>query len=248
MQQLQWVGVGSRSSAASLTARHGLQRAPDRHNWPMDSAWIDSATAWIGAHPVAAGALVFLIAFCDALVVLGIVVPALPLLLAAGALVGLGHVNGPYALAAAASGAFAGDFLSYWVGRRLGPGMRDRWPFSRYPQWLDRGETMFRRHDTKAIFIARFVGAIRPFVPAIAGMLQMPVRRYALPSPVASMAWAALFLLPGWVLGASYDAVSAVSDRQIWVMMALAAALARAWSAALSCWRRIADHTEARRS
>ena len=211
----------------------------------MDSAWIDSATAWIGAHPVAAGALVFLIAFCDALVVLGIVVPALPLLLAAGALVGLGHVNGPYALAAAASGAFAGDFLSYWVGRRLGPGMRDRWPFSRYPQWLDRGETMFRRHDTKAIFIARFVGAIRPFVPAIAGMLQMPVRRYALPSLVASLAWAALFLLPGWVLGASYDAVAAVADRLAWVLLTLAVALALAWAAVLYTWRWFADNTDA---
>ncbi|WP_052347307.1 bifunctional DedA family/phosphatase PAP2 family protein [Novilysobacter defluvii] len=211
----------------------------------MDSAWIESATAWIGAHPVAAGAVIFLIAFCDALVVLGIVVPALPLLLAAGALVGLGHVNGPYALAAAAAGAFCGDALSYWVGRRLGPGMRDRWPFSRYPQWLDRGETMFRRHDTKAIVIARFVGAIRPFVPAIAGMLQMPFRRYAVPSFVASIAWAALFLLPGWVLGASYDAVAAVADRVALVLLALAAALALAWALVLYTWRWFADNTDA---
>ena len=211
----------------------------------MDSAWIDSATAWIGAHPVAAGAVIFLIAFCDALIVLGIVVPALPLLLAAGALVGLGHVNGPYALAAAAAGAFCGDAFSYWVGRRLGPGMRDRWPFSRYPQWLDRGETMFRRHDAKAIVIARFVGAIRPFVPAIAGMLQMPLRRYALPSMLACIAWAGLFLVPGWALGASYEAVAAVADRVVLVLLALAAALGLAWALVLYTWRWFADNTDA---
>ena len=72
----------------------------------MEPAWIESATAWIAANPIAAGAAIFLIAFCDALVILGIVVPALPLLFAVGALVGLGHINGPYALVCATLGAF----------------------------------------------------------------------------------------------------------------------------------------------
>ena len=44
----------------------------------MEPAWLESATAWINANPVAAGLLVFLIAFCDALVVAGIIVPAPP--------------------------------------------------------------------------------------------------------------------------------------------------------------------------
>ena len=55
----------------------------------MTSGWFDSTIAWISAHPVAAGGLIFLIAFCDAIIVLGIVVPALPLLFAIGALIGL---------------------------------------------------------------------------------------------------------------------------------------------------------------
>src|SRR5690606_27284880 len=67
------------------------------HNRPMDSGWFDATLAWISAHPVAAGGLIFLIAFCDAIVVLGILVPALPLLFAIGALIGLGHIDGPYA-------------------------------------------------------------------------------------------------------------------------------------------------------
>src|SRR5688572_6090453 len=139
----------------------------------MESAWLESATAWISANPNAAGAVIFLIAFCDALVILGFFVPALPLLFAVGAMVGLGHVNGPYALVCATLGAFAGDGLSFWIGRRWGAQLRQRWPFSRYPQWLDRGESMFRRKGVQSIFIARFIGAVRPFVPAIAGMMHM---------------------------------------------------------------------------
>jgi membrane protein DedA with SNARE-associated domain/membrane-associated phospholipid phosphatase len=193
----------------------------------MESSWIEAATAWISAHPVAAGALIFLVAFCDAIIVLGIVVPALPLLFAVGAL-----------------GAFIGDGLSYWVGRRWGSQLRTRWPFARYPQWLERGEAMFRRHGMKSILIARFVGAVRPFVPAIAGMLDMPLRRYVLPSAVASVAWAAAFLAPGWVLGASYEAVAAVADRLALVLGALVVAVGLAWAGVLYTWRWFAVHAD----
>ncbi|GAA5081976.1 bifunctional DedA family/phosphatase PAP2 family protein [Lysobacter panacisoli] len=210
----------------------------------MEPAWIESATAWIAENPTAAGAVIFLIAFCDALVILGIVVPALPLLFAVGALVGLGHISGPYALACATLGAFVGDALSYWVGHRWGPQLRSRWPFSRYPQWLDRGEAMFRRHGTKSIVIARFVGAVRPFVPAIAGMLHMPLRRYALPSLGACIVWSLLFLAPGWVLGKSYDAVAAVADRLALVLGALVVAIALVWAVVLYTWRWFAAHAD----
>ena len=84
----------------------------------MDSGWFDATLAWISAHPVAAGGLIFLIAFCDSIVVLGIVVPALPLLFAIGALIGLGHIDGTYAVTCAALGAFMGDGIGYWVGHR----------------------------------------------------------------------------------------------------------------------------------
>lgn len=211
----------------------------------MNPAWLESITDWIGTHPIAAGALIFLIAFCDALVIVGIVVPALPLLFAAGALIGLGHVNGPYALVCAAAGAFAGDGLSYWFGRHLGPQrLRAHWPFLRYPQWLDRGETMFRRHGVKSILIARFVGAVRPFVPAIAGMLHMPVKRYAIPSAFAALVWAGLFLAPGWVLGASYDAVAAVADRLALALGGLAVAVALVWAMVLYSWRWFAQNAD----
>ncbi|RNF81896.1 bifunctional DedA family/phosphatase PAP2 family protein [Montanilutibacter psychrotolerans] len=210
----------------------------------MESAWIESATTWISANPTAAGALIFLIAFCDAMVILGIFVPALPMLFAAGTLVGLGHLNGPYALACSTLGAFVGDGLSFWIGHRWGPQLRQRWPFSRYPQWLDRGEVMFRRNGSRSIVIARFVGAVRPFVPAIAGMLKMPLRSYALPSLAACLAWSALFLAPGWILGASYDAVAAVADRLALVLGALVVAIALVWACVLYTWRWFAAHAD----
>ena len=210
----------------------------------MPSAWFDNAVAWISAHPVAAGGLIFLVAFCDALAVVGIVVPALPLLFAVGALVGLGHISGPYAIACAALGALLGDALSFWIGHRWGPHLREHWPFRRYPQLLDRGEALFRRHGSKGIVIARYVGAVRPFVPAVAGMLRMPLRRYLPASAFAALSWAAVFLAPGWMFGASYDAVAAVADRLVLALLALLAVLALVWAGVLYTWRWFADRAD----
>jgi membrane protein DedA with SNARE-associated domain len=206
---------------------------------------IDGSIAWISAHPVAAGGLIFLIAFGDALAVVGMVVPALPLLFAVGVLVGTGHVDGTYALACAALGAFTGDGLSYWVGHRWGYRLREHWPFRRYPQLLDRGERLFRRRGTGAIVIARHVGPVRPFVPAVAGMLGVRLRRYVPASLFAALTWAAAYLAPGWLLGASYDAVAAVADRLLLALVALLAMLALVWAAVLYTSRWFAHHADA---
>jgi membrane protein DedA with SNARE-associated domain/membrane-associated phospholipid phosphatase len=214
------------------------------HNPQMQNGGLDHIVAWIGAHPVAAGALIFLVAFCDSLIVVGIVVPALPLLFAIGTLIGLGHIDGPYALACAAAGAFVGDGLSYWIGHRWGPSLRQHWPFSRYPQLIDRGERLFRRHGSKGIVIARFVGAVRPFVPAVAGMLRMPLKRYIPASAFAAFSWAGVFLAPGWIFGASYDAVAAVADRLALVLLALGAVLALIWAIVLYTYRWFAGHAD----
>lgn len=192
----------------------------------MNSQTLDTLIAWIGQHPIAAGMVIFLVAFCDAVVILGFLVPALPILFAIGTLIGLGTLDGPYAIACAGLGAFCGDGLSYFLGRVHGERLRGVWPFSRYPNWLGQGETMLRRHGLKSILIARYVGAVRPLVPAIAGMLKMPVRRYVPASLVASLSWGAVFLIPGWAFGASIDLFAAVAGRLAIVVGALVASLA----------------------
>lgn len=211
----------------------------------MNSSWFDTLLAWISAHPIAAGAVIFAIAFCDAVIILGTLVPALPLLFAVGVLIGLGEISGPYALICAAAGALVGDATSYWVGHRWGPQLRGHWPFRKYPQLLDRGEVLFRRNALKSILVARYVGPIRPFVPAVAGMLRMPLRRYFAASGLAAMSWAALFLAPGWLLGQAYDAVAAVAGRLGLVLGLLLLVLALAWAGVLYTYRWFADHADA---
>ncbi len=211
----------------------------------MEASWFDNLLAWISAHPVAAGLVIFAIAFCDAVIILGAIVPALPLLFAVGVLIGLGEISGPYAVVCATLGALIGDATSYWVGHRWGQQLRTVWPFRKYPQLLDRGELLFRRNAWKSLFIARFVGPIRPFVPAVAGISRMPMRRYLVASGAACIAWAAAFLLPGWVLGHAYDAVAAVAGRLALVLGLMVVVLALAWALVLYTYRWFAAHADA---
>jgi len=185
---------------------------------------------------MAAGFVVFLIAFSDAVIILGAIVPALPLLFAIGVLIGLGEISGPYAVACAALGALAGDGVSFWVGWRWGQRLHTVWPFRRYPQLLERGERLFLRNALKSIFIARYVGAVRPFVPAIAGMAHWPLQKYLPASLAACLSWSVLFLAPGWLFGASWDAIAAVASRLLLVLGGLVAVFALGWFAVLSIY------------
>src|SRR5690606_8150991 len=211
----------------------------------MNSSWMEATLAWIGEHPLLAGVVIFAIAFCDALIIVGAVVPALPLLFAVGVLIGMGEISGPYAVASAALGALAGDAISYWVGLRWGDRLRGVWPFSRYPQLLERGENLFRRNAFSAILLARYVGAIRPFVPAIAGMARMPVRRYLVASGLACVSWGVLFLLPGCLLGLAHVAVAAVAGHLVVVLGLRLVVLALAWSVVLYTYRWFAAPADA---
>lgn len=191
----------------------------------MNSATLDALVAWIGAHPILAGVVIFLVAFCDAVVILGFAVPAAPILFAVGTLVGIGTIDATYAVLSAAAGAFCGDGVSYLFGHHYGDRLRRMWPFSRRPEWIEQGEVFFRRHGLKGIVIARYVGAVRPLVPAIAGMLHMRPLRYALPSGFASLTWALIFIAPGWIFGASIDLFSAIAGRLAIVLAILLALL-----------------------
>lgn len=210
----------------------------------MDASHWTALLDWITAHPLAAGLVIFLIAFCDALLIIGVVVPAAPLLFAVGTLVGLGHVDGVYAVACAALGAFCGDGVSYVAGRRYGDSLKLRWPFAQHPEWLARGDASFRRHGMKSLVIGRFVGAIRPFIPAIAGMLAMPAQRYAFATAVAALLWALAFLLPGWLFGASLDLVAAVAGRLAIVVALVLVLVAALWASVFYLWRWLVPHAE----
>ena len=209
----------------------------------MESFTFQGLLAWVSQHSPWAAPLVFFIAFSESLVVLGLVMPGAMLLFGAGALVGAGAIPLWPVMIAAALGAMAGDGLSYWLGRHYKAELRTVWPFRAYPTLVTRGVEFFHRHGGKSVAMARFVGPLRAIVPAVAGMLEMPVRRYVAINVLASVAWSPAYLLPGVAFGTSLQLASEVAGRLvIFLLLMLAVLWFTAWLLSRT-WRLLAPHT-----
>lgn len=169
--------------------------------------------AWIGAHPRASLVLLFLVAMTDALFLLGAFIPAAIVLFGMGALVALGSLElWPTALIAA-TGALAGDTLSFLIGRRYGERLfESRW-LRPYPDAVRGGRAFFARHGGKSVALARFLGPVRSITPALAGASHMSLWMFIAVDSAAALAWALVYLVPGVLFGASLGLAAEVASR-----------------------------------
>ncbi len=122
------------------------------------------------------------VSFAESLAVVGTFVPSAIALFCAGVLVGHGALPSLPTLAMAVAGAVAGDALSFEFGRHRGVRQRVLQLASRRTRWIVRAGQLVHRRGAASIFIARFAGALRAFVPLLAGMAGMArARFYAAP-------------------------------------------------------------------
>ncbi|MEA3292248.1 MAG: VTT domain-containing protein [Pseudomonadota bacterium] len=185
--------------------------------------WINALLEWVGLHPHLSGLAVGLLAFSESLAGVGLIVPGALGMFGFGALIATGAIDFWSVYAWATAGAVAGDWLSYWLGRRYHQQIRNRWPFRRHAEWLGQGEAFFRRHGGKSVFLGRYLGPLRPVIPVVAGMLDMPAGRFLLIDMVASLGWAPLYLLPGMAFGASLALAGEVAGRLALLVVLLVA-------------------------
>jgi len=180
---------------------------------------------WIAAHPLLAYLAVFIIAMSESLVVIGLLVPGAMLLFVTGALVAAGALPFWPTMAWAVAGAVTGDGISFWLGYHYQQHLRLKWPFNRHADWLARGENFFHRHGSMSIALGRFVGPVRPIIPAIAGMLGMKPALFFTVNIVSALFWAPVYLLPGIAFGTSLALAGQVAARLALLLVILLSAL-----------------------
>jgi undecaprenyl-diphosphatase len=167
------------------------------------SQWLDSLTLWLTANPQWLGLAIFLIAFLECLAIAGILVPGTLLLFAFAVLAGNGALTLSGTLALAYCGGLLGDLLSYATGRYFHQDIRRLPGLRHHPEWLAGAESYFQRYGIASLLVGRYIGPLRPMLPMIAGMFNMPFGRFVLVSLLASAGWVLAYLLPGWATGAA---------------------------------------------
>ncbi|MCG7909013.1 MAG: bifunctional DedA family/phosphatase PAP2 family protein, partial [Candidatus Thiodiazotropha taylori] len=181
---------------------------------------------WIGENPFWAGLSVFLVAFSESVAIVGLLVPGVIAMFGFGALIATGTLEFWPVFWWAVAGAVAGDSLSFWLGRHYQDGLRQIWPFSRYPETLHRGIRFFEKYGGKSVAIGRFFGPVRAIIPLVAGMMGMTPMRFLLANISSALVWAPAYLLPGIVFGASLELASEVTFRLVILLLLI---LALAW-------------------
>ncbi len=173
---------------------------------------------------------VFVIAFLEALVGIGLIMPGSVLTVFSGWLAFQGKAPISAIMAVAALGALLGDLLSYWLGARFGTHLW-RWSLLKKRQnLLHMAEFFFLEHGGKGIFFGRFLGPIRGLVPFVAGASHMRPLAFSCYAIISGILWGISYPGLGYLGGTSWQHAETLAGRLgLLVILALVVTLLVAW-------------------
>ena len=128
-----------------------------------------------------------------------------------------------------------GDNLGYWIGRRGGRPLLDRYAhiFRISPRIITRGESLFGRYGAPTVLFARFVFGLRVIAGPLAGVLQMPWKSFAVCNFVGAAVWTSVICGAGYLFGQHWEALlGALRRLDMAVVAILVVIVAGLW------WRR----------
>lgn len=169
----------------------------------MDAFTADLFRAAADNHALV-GAILFVFTLLEALLVVGLLIPIVGVMLAAGALVAQGALHPVEAVLWCSAGAAAGDALSYFLGHRLGGRRATKLLFGgpkneKGRRLLARAKLLNRKHGVLAIAAARYLGPARPFIPILAGISRARPWRFQVANVLSAPIWVVSLLAPGYL-------------------------------------------------
>lgn len=146
---------------------------------------------------------------------IGLPVPAVPMLLAVGALAGLGHFSVPMAVLAAVFAAAVGDSFWYSLGRYRGRAVLNlvcRVSFEP-DSCVRRTQSSFQRHGASLLLFAKFVPGLSTVAPPLAAIMKMPFLRFMAWDVAGSTLWAGSFIGTGYLFRTQLEDVALFAAR-----------------------------------
>lgn len=148
-------------------------------------------------------AILFVLALLDAILP---IVPSETSVITAGVVASQGDLSLPLVILFAAAGAFAGDNIAYWLGRRFGQRITDRFFTSeKSRERVAWAHGQVQERGGELIVIARFIPAGRTVVTLSAGTLEYPYRKFVLFDVIAGATWGAYAALLGYFGGHAFE-------------------------------------------
>jgi membrane protein DedA with SNARE-associated domain len=142
---------------------------------------------------------------------MGLPLPAVPLLIAMGALTHSGSYSVSFVILMALTGSLMADFMWYYMGRRHGRRvLRLLCRISLEPDYcVRRTEDAFERHGLWALLLAKFVPGLNAAAVPLAGMVQTPLARFAVFDAAGLILWACAYTVLGFVFSHQIERMAA---------------------------------------
>ena len=163
----------------------------------------------------------------------GFPLPALPVLLGMGALIGLGNFSFPAALAVAFVATLLADSFWFCLGRRRGHSIVHLMcRISLEPDICVRRMTgVFGRFGNCALIVAKFIPGVSMIAPPLAGAARMRVWQFLLCDSIGTLLWAVLFIGLGVLFHGQIEELADLAARLGSFLLVALAAPAAAWIA-----------------
>lgn len=140
----------------------------------------------------------FFAALLETFVGLGLIVPGTTIIIFLGSLATEGYFKIYDLLIFVVFGAVIGNFINYFLGKKLGPKLKaGKIPFIK-PSLLEKATKFFHKHGGKSIFIGRFIPSLRETVPLIAGISNMNKGKFFFWNFLGSLAWGIFATFSGY--------------------------------------------------
>jgi membrane protein DedA with SNARE-associated domain/rhodanese-related sulfurtransferase len=164
----------------------------------------------------------------------GLPIPAVPMLVGAGALSGAGHMNLVLAIGVAMLATVGADVLWYALGRSLGArALGALCRFSLDPDSLIRdAKDRFLSHRLSYVVLAKFLPGANPLAAGLAGIVSLRPERFLLYAAAGALLWGGAWITLGYLcadLLAVLVAWAAPVGRPLAVLLGAALALYIAW-------------------
>ena len=146
---------------------------------------------------------------------MGLPIPAIPLLIAAGALARAGKMNLTFAVALSFVALILADLFWYALGRYRGVRiLKLLCRISLEPDsCVRRTEDFFIRHGMRSLIFAKFIPGLSTVTPALAGLFDVNIGRFFLYNGLGALLWTVAFVMPGYLFSNQLERVAAHAAR-----------------------------------
>ena len=157
--------------------------------------------------------LVFIVSFLESFAFVGEFVPGAVFSVGSGYLASKGVINIYTTIASAVLGAVFADIASFYLAVWFYGDFKDKAILRKHDKIIEKGIEFFKKYGGISVFFGRFVGALRPVVPFLAGVFKMNRLEFFIWAITSGILWGIAYVGVGYFFGSRWGYVSSVLSR-----------------------------------